>query len=115
MLTVPVSSPFENLSDIGSPGVDGLPKMPKDPNAYVVAAFQAPPSPDYVLVPRIQSRHHLHHCSILSKRDSTKAEIICSSWSSWTVLARSAAGRTGRLLDGGFAFFIAKNGIVNEN
>ncbi|GKC73268.1 hypothetical protein Tco_1119151 [Tanacetum coccineum] len=43
-----VSSPFANLSDIGSPGVDGLPVMPEDPYAYVVAAFQAPPSPDYV-------------------------------------------------------------------
>ncbi|GJZ59508.1 hypothetical protein Tco_0615324, partial [Tanacetum coccineum] len=43
-----VSSPFENLSDIGSLGVDGLPMMPEDPYAYVVAAFQAPPSPDYV-------------------------------------------------------------------
>ncbi|GJV65377.1 hypothetical protein Tco_1476205, partial [Tanacetum coccineum] len=29
-------------------GVDGLPMMPEDPYAYVVAAFQAPPSPDYV-------------------------------------------------------------------
>ncbi|GJU56717.1 hypothetical protein Tco_1234483 [Tanacetum coccineum] len=44
-----VSSPFKDLSDIGSPGVDGLPVMPKDPYAYVVTAFQAPPSPDYVL------------------------------------------------------------------
>ncbi|GJS45632.1 hypothetical protein Tco_0595753 [Tanacetum coccineum] len=43
-----VSSPFEDLSYIGSPGVDGLPMMPEDPYAYVVAAFQAPPSPDYV-------------------------------------------------------------------
>ncbi|GJY10677.1 hypothetical protein Tco_0378862 [Tanacetum coccineum] len=43
-----VSSPFEGLSDIGSPGVDGPPMMPEDPYAYVVAAFQAPPSPDYV-------------------------------------------------------------------
>ncbi|GKD75791.1 hypothetical protein Tco_1334073 [Tanacetum coccineum] len=43
-----VSSPFEHLSDIGSPGVDGLPMMPEDPYAYVVEAFQAPPSPDYV-------------------------------------------------------------------
>nr|GFB53470.1 hypothetical protein [Tanacetum cinerariifolium] len=33
---------------IGSPGVDGPPVMPEDPYAYVVAAFQAPPSPDYV-------------------------------------------------------------------
>ncbi|GJU19658.1 hypothetical protein Tco_1153000 [Tanacetum coccineum] len=46
-----VSSPFEDLSDIGSPGVDGMPMMPEDPYAYVVAAFQAPPSPDYVPVP----------------------------------------------------------------
>ncbi|GKE92737.1 hypothetical protein Tco_1573832, partial [Tanacetum coccineum] len=42
-----VSSPFGGLSDIGSPGVDGPPVMPEDPYAYVVAAFQAPPSPDY--------------------------------------------------------------------
>ncbi|GKF46164.1 hypothetical protein Tco_0135966, partial [Tanacetum coccineum] len=28
--------------------VDGPPMMPEDPYAYVVAAFQAPPSPDYV-------------------------------------------------------------------
>ncbi|GJS46549.1 reverse transcriptase domain-containing protein [Tanacetum coccineum] len=43
-----VSSPFGGMSEIGSPGVDGLPVMPEDPYAYVVAAFQAPKSPDYV-------------------------------------------------------------------
>ncbi|GJX91021.1 hypothetical protein Tco_0344347, partial [Tanacetum coccineum] len=37
---------------IRSPGVDGLPVMPEDPYAYVVAAFQAPPSPDYVPSPK---------------------------------------------------------------
>ncbi|GJZ10981.1 hypothetical protein Tco_0545740 [Tanacetum coccineum] len=46
-----VSSPFEGLSDIGSPRADDheyleLPWMPEDP--YVEAALQAPPSPDYV-------------------------------------------------------------------
>ncbi|GJV32901.1 hypothetical protein Tco_1393301 [Tanacetum coccineum] len=41
-------SPFEGLSDIGSLRVDGPPVMPEDPYAYVVAAFQALPSPDYV-------------------------------------------------------------------
>nr|GEV96953.1 reverse transcriptase domain-containing protein [Tanacetum cinerariifolium] len=46
-----VSSPYGGLSDIGSPGVDGPPVMPKDPYAYVVAAFQASPSPDYVSGP----------------------------------------------------------------
>nr|GEV67151.1 hypothetical protein [Tanacetum cinerariifolium] len=46
-----VSSPFGSLSDIRSLGVDGPPVMPEDPYAYVVAAFQAPPSPDYVLGP----------------------------------------------------------------
>ncbi|GKB49042.1 hypothetical protein Tco_0899795, partial [Tanacetum coccineum] len=46
-----VSSPFEDRSNIGSPGVDGLPMMPEDPYAYVEAALQAPPSPDYVHVP----------------------------------------------------------------
>ncbi|GKE36760.1 hypothetical protein Tco_1460165 [Tanacetum coccineum] len=44
-----VSSPFADLPDIGSPGVDGPPVIPEDPYAYVVAAFQALPSPDYVL------------------------------------------------------------------
>ncbi|GJY18888.1 hypothetical protein Tco_0390379, partial [Tanacetum coccineum] len=43
-----VSSSFGGLSDNGSLGVDGPPMMPEDPYAYVVAAFQAPPSPDYV-------------------------------------------------------------------
>nr|GEW09718.1 reverse transcriptase domain-containing protein [Tanacetum cinerariifolium] len=47
-----VSSPFGGFSDIGSPGVDGTPVMPEDPYAYVVAAFQASPSPDYVSVPK---------------------------------------------------------------
>nr|GEV41522.1 reverse transcriptase [Tanacetum cinerariifolium] len=46
-----VSSPFGGLSDIRSLGVDGPPVMLKDPYAYVVAAFQVPPSPDYVSGP----------------------------------------------------------------
>nr|GEV41294.1 putative reverse transcriptase domain-containing protein [Tanacetum cinerariifolium] len=46
-----MSSPFGCLSDIGSPRVGGLPVVPEDPYAYVVAAFQAPPSPDYVSGP----------------------------------------------------------------
>ncbi|GJV36401.1 reverse transcriptase domain-containing protein, partial [Tanacetum coccineum] len=46
-----VSSPFANLPNIRSPGVDGPPVMPEDPYAYVVATFQAPPSPDYVSGP----------------------------------------------------------------
>ncbi|GJX41014.1 hypothetical protein Tco_0256004 [Tanacetum coccineum] len=50
-----VSRPFEDLSDIGSPRVDGPPMMPEDPYAYVVAAFQAPPSPNYVPEPENQS------------------------------------------------------------
>ncbi|GKC47236.1 hypothetical protein Tco_1064958, partial [Tanacetum coccineum] len=46
-----VSSPFEGLSDIGSPRADDheyleLPWMPEDP--YVEAALQAPPSLDYM-------------------------------------------------------------------
>ncbi|GJS59063.1 RNA-directed DNA polymerase, eukaryota, reverse transcriptase zinc-binding domain protein [Tanacetum coccineum] len=45
-----VPSPFADLPDIRSPGVDGPPMMPKDLYAYVVAAFQATPSPDYLPV-----------------------------------------------------------------
>ncbi|GJY00195.1 hypothetical protein Tco_0357213, partial [Tanacetum coccineum] len=47
-----VSSPFADLPYIGSPGVDGPLMMPEDPYAYVVAAFQVPPSPDYVPGPK---------------------------------------------------------------
>nr|GFB60310.1 hypothetical protein [Tanacetum cinerariifolium] len=43
-----VSSPYEGRSGDVSPGVDGPPIMPEDPYAYVVAAFQALPPPDYV-------------------------------------------------------------------
>ncbi|GJV10263.1 putative reverse transcriptase domain-containing protein [Tanacetum coccineum] len=36
-------------SDVAqSPGVDGPPVMPEDPYAYIAAAYQAPPSPDYM-------------------------------------------------------------------
>ncbi|GJT56796.1 hypothetical protein Tco_0991850 [Tanacetum coccineum] len=43
-----VSSPFEDSSDVGSPGVDGPPVMPEDLYAYIAAAYQAPPSLDYM-------------------------------------------------------------------
>nr|GEW18419.1 hypothetical protein [Tanacetum cinerariifolium] len=43
-----VSSPCEGRSGDVSPGVDGPPVTPEDPYAYVIAAFQALPSPDYV-------------------------------------------------------------------
>ncbi|GKF94733.1 hypothetical protein Tco_0284433, partial [Tanacetum coccineum] len=46
-----VSSPFEDSSYVGSPRVDGPPVMPEDPYAYIVAAYQAPPSPNYMPVP----------------------------------------------------------------
>nr|GEX30537.1 hypothetical protein [Tanacetum cinerariifolium] len=46
-----ISSPFEELSDIGSPRSDDhehlmLPEMLEDP--YVEVALQVPPSPDYI-------------------------------------------------------------------
>ncbi|GKF56836.1 hypothetical protein Tco_0170373 [Tanacetum coccineum] len=43
-----VSSPFADLSDLSSLGVDGPPMMPEDLYAYIVATYQAPPSPDYI-------------------------------------------------------------------
>nr|GEV87574.1 hypothetical protein [Tanacetum cinerariifolium] len=43
-----ISSPYEGRSGDVSPGEDGPPVMPEDPYAYVVAVFQALPSPDYV-------------------------------------------------------------------
>nr|GFB18511.1 hypothetical protein [Tanacetum cinerariifolium] len=44
-----VSSPYEGRSGDVSPGVDGPPVMLEDPYAYVVAAFQTLPPPDYLL------------------------------------------------------------------
>nr|GFD29567.1 hypothetical protein [Tanacetum cinerariifolium] len=46
-----IFSPFEELSDIGSPRADDhehfkLPEVLEDP--YVEVALQAPPSPDYI-------------------------------------------------------------------
>nr|GEY42359.1 hypothetical protein [Tanacetum cinerariifolium] len=43
-----VYSPFEDISDIGSLAVDGLPIMPHNPYDFMEAAFQAPPSSGYV-------------------------------------------------------------------
>nr|GEU79661.1 hypothetical protein [Tanacetum cinerariifolium] len=43
-----VSSPFGGLLDIRSLRVDRPPVIPEDSYAYVVAAFQAPPSPKYM-------------------------------------------------------------------
>ncbi|GKF81386.1 hypothetical protein Tco_0239988, partial [Tanacetum coccineum] len=43
-----VSFPVEDDSDIGSPGIDGPPNMPEDPYAYIIAAYEVPPSPDYI-------------------------------------------------------------------
>ncbi|GJW42936.1 retrovirus-related pol polyprotein from transposon TNT 1-94 [Tanacetum coccineum] len=40
-----VSFSVEDNSDIGSPGVDGPPIMPEDPYAYIMAAYEVPPSP----------------------------------------------------------------------
>ncbi|GJR14444.1 hypothetical protein Tco_0797096 [Tanacetum coccineum] len=48
-----VSFLVEDDSDIGSPGVDGPPIMPEDPYAYIMAAYQVPPSPDYIPGPEV--------------------------------------------------------------
>nr|GEW87451.1 hypothetical protein [Tanacetum cinerariifolium] len=66
-----VSSPYEGrLGDV-SPGEDGQPVMSEDPYAYVVAAFQAIPPPDYVPGPRSQSRHHHHLFTYLMYRSQS--------------------------------------------
>ncbi|GKF93793.1 hypothetical protein Tco_0283493 [Tanacetum coccineum] len=48
-----VSFLVEDDSDIGSPGVDGPPIMPKDPYAYIMATYEIPPSPDYIPGPEV--------------------------------------------------------------
>nr|GFC43657.1 hypothetical protein [Tanacetum cinerariifolium] len=45
---ITISSPYVVRSGDVSPREDGPPVMPEDPYAYVVAAFQALPAPDYV-------------------------------------------------------------------
>ncbi|GJS46986.1 putative reverse transcriptase domain-containing protein [Tanacetum coccineum] len=48
-----VSIPVEDDSDIGSPGINGPPMMPEDPYAYIMAAYEVPPSPDYIPGPEV--------------------------------------------------------------
>ncbi|GKB63876.1 hypothetical protein Tco_0920062 [Tanacetum coccineum] len=48
-----VSFPVEDDSDIGSPGINGPPIMPEDPYAYIMAAYEVPPSPDYIPGPEV--------------------------------------------------------------
>ncbi|GKG32871.1 hypothetical protein Tco_0430381, partial [Tanacetum coccineum] len=48
-----VPFPVEDDSDIGSPGVNGPPIMPEDPYAYIMAAYEVPPSPDYIPGPEV--------------------------------------------------------------
>ncbi|GJY91200.1 hypothetical protein Tco_0506396, partial [Tanacetum coccineum] len=48
-----VSFPVEDDLDIGSPGVDEPPIMPEDPYAYIIAAYEVPPSPDYIPGPEV--------------------------------------------------------------
>ncbi|GKF73621.1 hypothetical protein Tco_0219953, partial [Tanacetum coccineum] len=48
-----VSFPVEDDSDIGSLGINGPPMMPEDPYAYIMAAYEVPPSPDYIPGPEV--------------------------------------------------------------
>ncbi|GKF41419.1 hypothetical protein Tco_0124761 [Tanacetum coccineum] len=43
-----VSIPVKDESDIGSPGVNRPPIIPENPYAYIMAAYQVPPSLDYI-------------------------------------------------------------------
>ncbi|GKA32838.1 hypothetical protein Tco_0719205 [Tanacetum coccineum] len=52
VLQIGIKSQGYREPDIGSTRVDGPPVMLEDPYAYVVAAFQAPPSPNYVSDPK---------------------------------------------------------------
>ncbi|GKC58602.1 hypothetical protein Tco_1086200 [Tanacetum coccineum] len=73
-----VPFPVEDDSDIGSPGIDGPPIMPEDPYAYIMAAYEVPPSPDYIPGPEIppspdyipgpESRSHLPPLDLFRSR-----------------------------------------------
>ncbi|GJW96925.1 hypothetical protein Tco_0178733 [Tanacetum coccineum] len=51
--TVTYTSVSEDDLDIGSPGFDGPPIMPEDLYAYIMAAYEVPPSPDYIPGPEV--------------------------------------------------------------
>ncbi|GKF74927.1 hypothetical protein Tco_0224371, partial [Tanacetum coccineum] len=44
---------LEDDADIGSPRINGPPIMPEDPYAYIMAAYEVPPSPDYMPGPKV--------------------------------------------------------------
>ncbi|GJV28088.1 hypothetical protein Tco_1384536 [Tanacetum coccineum] len=48
-----VSIPVEDDSDIGLPRINGPPIMPEDPYAYIMAAYEVPPSPNYIPGPEV--------------------------------------------------------------
>ncbi|GJU95005.1 hypothetical protein Tco_1319761 [Tanacetum coccineum] len=50
-----IQYPFhvEDDSDIGFTRIDGPPIMPEDPYAYIMAAYEVPPSPDYIPGPEV--------------------------------------------------------------
>ncbi|GKG01468.1 hypothetical protein Tco_0306173 [Tanacetum coccineum] len=51
--TITYTSVSKDDSDVGSPGADGPPIMPEDPCAYIMAAYEVPPSPDYIPGPEV--------------------------------------------------------------
>ncbi|GJY71404.1 hypothetical protein Tco_0475107 [Tanacetum coccineum] len=97
-----VSFPVEDDSYIGSPGVDGPPIMPEDPYAYIMAAYEIPPSPDYILGPEIPPspdsylchgrRSHLPHCWTLFRRRIHQDMFLSLIW-------RRSRRRTMRILE----------------
>ncbi|GJT39589.1 hypothetical protein Tco_0939454 [Tanacetum coccineum] len=59
--TVTYTSVSEDDSDIGSPGVDGPPIMPEDPYAYIMAAYEVPPSPPIDAITTLPSHSGYSH------------------------------------------------------
>ncbi|GJX41868.1 hypothetical protein Tco_0256858 [Tanacetum coccineum] len=69
--TVTYTSVSEDDSDIGSPGVDGPPIMPEDPYAYIMAAYEVPPSPDYIPGPEGTTITRLQYLAQRSQEQAT--------------------------------------------
>ncbi|GKF30380.1 hypothetical protein Tco_0100178, partial [Tanacetum coccineum] len=57
------------IQNIGSPGVDGPPIMPDDPYAYIMAAYEVPPSPDYIPGPEDDKDPEEDPADYLADRD----------------------------------------------
>ncbi|GKF07699.1 hypothetical protein Tco_0041923, partial [Tanacetum coccineum] len=70
-----VSSPFEDSSDVGSPGVNGLPVMPEDPYAYIDEILPAEEQPlPAAASPIVDSPRYVHESDLEEELEANDDE-----------------------------------------